>query len=128
MAFNDPDPVEEQMNLRVEEMTPAELVIYIQTYQGAFDRHMAVEGFIERSIFKSMQKIYGQATAGQIVKWAMYKYHGVYAGDVITFTSFAKGRKWWNDRMHQELQAHLRQERPPTASRVAVGSVRLSDL
>lgn len=128
MSFSDKDPVEQDMGLRVEEMTPAELVTYIKTYQEAFERHMAVEGFIERSVFKSMQRIYGQATAGQIVKWVFYKYKGVWRNEVVGFTSFAKGRKWWVDMMYQEMQAQQRKEAVPTASRVAVGSFKLSDL
>lgn len=128
MSFSDKDPIEEMMSLRVEEMTPGELVTYIKTYQEAFDRRMAVEGMIERSIFKSMQRIYGAATAGQIVKWAFYKYHGVYGGEVITFTSFTKGRKWWVDKMHQEMQAAQRKETAKSPSRVGVGAQRLSAL
>ncbi len=129
MAFTDPDPIEQMMNLRVEEMTPQELVTYIKTYQEAFDRHMAVEGYIERSVFKSMQKIYGQATAGQIVKWVMYRYHGVWRDDVVTFTSFAKGRKWWVDMMHQEMQEHRRKESSrPAQESYSIGAKKLVDL
>lgn len=126
--FSDPDPVEEQMNLRVEEMSPNELVTYIKTYQEAFGRRMAVEGYIERSVFASMQRIYGKETAGQIVKWVMYKYHGVWRSEVVSFTSFSKGRKWWVDMMHQEMQERQRKEAAKPAERVAVGATRLSDL
>jgi len=128
MAFTDLDPVEQQMSLRVEDMTPNELVTYIKTYQEAFDRKMAVEGFIERSVFKSMQKIYGQATAGQIVKWVFYRYHGIWNGEVVGFTSFSKGRKWWVDKMHQEMQERQRKETAKPAERVGIGAMRLSDL
>lgn len=128
MAFSDPDPIESLMSLRIEEMTPQEIVTYIKTYQDAFGRKMAVEGFIERSIFKSMQRIYGKDTANLIVKWAFYKYKGVWSGEVITFTSFSKGRKWWVDKMHQEMQEYQRKEAARPVERVALGSVRLSDL
>lgn len=128
MAFSDPDPIEQDMNLRVEEMTPQELVTYIKTYQEAFDRRMAVEGFIERSVLKSLQKIYGQQDAGRIVKWVMYKYHGVYRGEVVGFTAFSKGRKWWVDMMHQEMQERLRKEAEKPRERVGVGARRLSEL
>jgi len=128
MAFTDPDPVEEQMNLRVEEMTPNELVTYLKTYQEAFGRRMAVEGKIERAVFGSLQRIYGKADAGRIVKWACYKYHGVWNGEVVGFTSFSKGRKWWVDKMHQELQERVRQDEATPAERVGVGAKRLSEL
>lgn len=126
--FSDLDPLEQDMGLRCEDMTPQELVTYIKAYQHAFGREMAVEGFIERSIFKSMQKIYGQATAGKIVKWVFYRYHGVYAGEPVTFTAFTKGRKWWVDKMHLEMQDAIRKEKPASASRVSVGAMKLSDL
>lgn len=127
MAFTDPDPIEQQMGLRCEDMTPDELVAYIRTYQNAFDRRMAVEGTVERKVFEGMKRIYGEKTAGQIVKWAFYKYKGIWKGDVVVFTSFSKGRKWWVDMMYQELQAALRKE-TTSASRVGIGSKRLSDL
>lgn len=128
MAFSDPDPLEADMKLRVEEMTPNELVTYIKRYQEAFGRNMAVEGKIERAVLGSMQRIYGQATAGQIVKWVMYRYHGVYRNEVVKFTDFAKGRKWWVDMMHQEMQERVRKESSRPAERVGVGAMRLSDL
>lgn len=128
MAFSDLDPLEQDMGVRCEDMNPQQLVTYIKDYQHAFGHELAVEGFIERSVFKSMQNIYGKATAGLIVKWVFYKYHGLYAGETVTFTAFAKGRKWWVDKMHQEMQEAQRKERPSTASRVAVGAFKLSDL
>lgn len=128
MAFRDQDPVEQVMGLRCEDMGPDELVTYIKTFQEAYGRHLAVDGMIERSVFKGMKRIYGEQTAGLIVKWVFYKYKGVYQGDVVTFTKFAKGRKWWVDMMHQEMQAAQAKETPRTASRVGVGSKRLSDL
>ena len=127
MVFSDQDPVEQEMGIRCEDMSPDELVTYIKTYQGAFDRHLAVDGLIERSVFKGMKRIYGEKTAGLIVKWVFYKYKGVYAGDVITFTKFAKGRKWWVDQMHQEMQVAQRKEESRPADR-AVGARKLSSL
>ena len=126
--FDDLDPIEEDMGIACQDMTPEQLVTYIKTYQGAFDRHLAVEGNIERSVFRSMKKIYGDKTAGLIVKWVFYKHKGMYRGEVVTFTSFAKGRKWWVDLMHQEMQAAQRKASPKKASHAGVGSKRLSDL
>jgi len=128
MGFSDLDPVEQDMGLRCEDMGPDELVTYIKTFQEAYGRHLAVDGMIERSVFKGMKRIYGDKTAGLIVKWVFYKYKGLYQGDVVTFTKFAKGRKWWVDQMHQEMQAAQRKDDVKTASRVGVGTKRLSDL
>lgn len=116
------------MGVRCEDMTPEQLVTYIKTYQEAYGRHLAVDGQIERAVFRGMKRIYGEATAGLIVKWVFYKYKGLHQGDVVTFTKFAKGRKWWVDMMHQEMQAAQRKEESKTSSRVGVGSKRLSDL
>jgi len=130
LAFSDRDPVEELMGLRVEDMNPNELVTYLKTYQDAFDRRLAVQGHMERAIFRSMQKIYGTTDAGLIVKWSLYRYKGVYGGEPITFTSFAKGRKWWVDKMHLEMQAHRAKESQASVDPavIGVGAMRLSDL
>jgi hypothetical protein len=127
MSFTDPDPVEDLMGVRVEEMTPDELVAYIKTYQAAFDLVLAVEGVQERSIFKGMQRVYGQRTAGQIVKWVFYTYKGVYDGQPVRFNSFALGRKWWVDKMHLEMQQHMNKQAPLSASRVKEPGVRVLD-
>lgn len=127
MAFGDTDPLEEQMGIRCEDMSPEQLVSYIKAYQEAFGVTLAVEGYQERAIFGAMQRTYGQKTAGKIVKWVFYKYHGLIDGKRVTFTSFAKGRKWWVDKMHVEMQGAERRQ-VETASRVSVGSKRLSDL
>ena len=99
--FLDPDPIEQDMGLPVEEMNPDQLVAYLKTYHAAYGLDMAVEGHQERAIFRSMQKIYGQRTAGRIVKWVTYTHKGRWDGVPVRFTSFCKGRKWWVD-----LDAH----------------------
>jgi len=109
MSFDDVDPVEQHLGVRVEEMTPDELVAYIKTYHRAFDLTLAVEGIQERRIFQAMQRIYGQATAGRIVKWVFYQHKGHYDGQPVRFASFCKARKWWVDMMHLEMQSHVRQ-------------------
>lgn len=128
MVFSDSDPLEQGMGVRCEDMSPEQLVSYIKTYQKAFGINLAVEGVIERSIFRSMQKIYGRKSAGNIVKWVFYKYHGRYSGEPVAFTSFSKGRKWWVDKMYIELQDHLRKEKPSTPGKSSVGAKKLSDL
>jgi glutathione peroxidase-family protein len=128
MAFSDPSPLEQDMNVLCENMSPEQLVTYIKDYQLAYGRQLAVQGDAERSVFKSMKRIYGEKTAGQIVKWVFYKHRGVWKGEVVVFFSFSKGRKWWTDLMHQEMQAAQRKETVKKTSRVGVGSKRLSDL
>lgn len=127
MSFNDPDPLEQDMGIMCADMSPEQLVSYIKAYQEAFGVSLAVEGYQERAIFGSMQRTYGAKTAGKIVKWVFYKYHGLQDGQRVSFTSFSKGRKWWVDKMHIEMQGAERRQ-VETASRVSVGSKRLSDL
>ena len=106
--FLDPDPIEQDMGLPVEEMNPDQLVAYLKTYHAAYGLDMAVEGHQERAIFRSMQNIYGQRTAGRIVKWVTYTHKGRWDGQPVRFASFCKARKWWVDMMHMEMQDSLR--------------------
>lgn len=108
MSFDDPDPIEQEMGVRVENMTPDELVAYIKMYHRAFDLDLAVEGMRERAVFQGMQRTYGQRTAGRIVKWVFYEHKGKYRDRTVGFFDFAKGSKWWVDQMHLEMQTHLR--------------------
>lgn len=122
MAFSDKDPLEEEMGVRCEDMSVDELVSYIKRYHAAFDRSIAIDGHPERAVFKGMKRIYGEKTAGLIVKWVFYHYKGLYRGDVVTPLSFAKGRKWWVDMMHQEMQQRQRRDESRPAVKVTQGS------
>lgn len=130
MAFSDTDPLEKDMGVRCEDMNPDQLVTYIKTYQEAFGLNLKIDGFPERAVFKGMQRIYGQTDAGLIVKWVFYKYKGRYDNEPVRHLSFAKGRKWWVDKMHLEMQEELRRAAPMsyTASAAAFGVRSLSDL
>lgn len=128
MAFTDDDPLEQDMGIRCEDMTPDQLVAYIKSYQAAFGLNLPVDGLPERSVFKGMQRIYGRRDAGNIVKWVFYKYKGRYAGEPVRYQSFAKGRKWWVDKMHLEMQDEMRRAASTTASGSSLGVVSLLDL
>ena len=111
--FNDQDPVEQKMSIRVEEMTPAELTTYVMESQARFGLHLVIEDPQDRKIFQAMQKLYGKQTAGQIVKWVFYKHGGKWDREPVRFGSFSKGRKWWTDMMHLELQQYQRRSDRP---------------
>lgn len=128
MSFSDNDPIEQEMGVRCEDMDPGQLVTYIKTYHHAYGRELAVDGVRERAVFKGLQHRYGPKTAGNIVKWVFYHHKGRWNDKWVGFFSFSKGSKWWTDMMHMEYQDALDKEKPKTASRVAVGSQRLSDL
>lgn len=115
--FVDPDPIEQDMGVRVEKMNPDQLVAYLKTYHAAYGLDLAVEGHQERAIFRSLQKIYGQADAGRIVKWVTYTHKGRWDGSPVRFASFCKARKWWVDIMHLEMQDGLRVDAAITARR-----------
>lgn len=128
MSFSDTDPLEEDMGIRCEDMTPDQLVSYIKSYQEAFGLNLPVEGLPERSVFKGMQRLYGKRDAGLIVKWVFYKHKGRWDGEPVRYQSFAKGRRWWVDKMYTELQDELRRESARTATGSGLGTVSLLDL
>lgn len=130
MAFTDDDPLEQDMGVRCEDMTPDQLIAYVKSYQGAFGLNIRIEGTPERAVFRAMQRIYGRRDAGLIVKWVFYKHRGRWEGEPVTPFSFTKGRKWWLDKMHLEMQEATNQPEPRSyASSASEFGVRsLSDL
>lgn len=127
MAFSDMDPLEEDMGVRCEDMTPDQLVSYIKSYQEAFGLNLPVDGLPERSVFKGMQRIYGQ-DAGRIVKWVFYAHKGRYQGEAVRYQSFAKGRKWWVDKMYLEMQEALAKQDSRRYTGATLGGPGLLDL
>lgn len=108
MAFTDPDPLEQQMGVLCEDMAPKNLLDYVVQYHRAFGTRLAVDGPPEISVFRCMQRVYGKRDAGLIVKWVFYNHRGQWRGEKVTPLSFSKGRRWWVDRMHVEMQEELR--------------------
>lgn len=130
MAFSDTDPLEDDMGIRCEDMSPDQLVAYIKSYHAAFGLNISIDGHPERAVFRGMQRIYGPADTGRIVKWVFYKYRGHYDNQIVTPLSFAKGRKWWVDRMHLEMQQEQARLAPKsyTAAAAEFGMRSLADL
>lgn len=128
--FSDSDPLEDDMGVMCENMSPDQLVAYIKSYQEAFGLNLRVDGTPERAVFSGMHRIYGRRDAGRIVKWVFWKYRGRYENEPVRHFSFAKGRKWWVDKMHLEMQAELRRERSRTepSRTLGLGVVNLADL
>ena len=129
MAFTDEDPLEQDMGVRCEDMSPDQLVAYVKSWQGAFGLDVRIDGHPERAVFRGMRRIYGQRDAGLIVKWVFYKHRGRREdGSPVTPLSFAKGRKWWVDRMHLEMQEHMRRATPAAYQGATLGGRGLLDL
>lgn len=119
-AFSDPDQVEQSIGVRVEDMTPDQLVCYVKESMKLLHQvELVVDGFKERAVFRAMQANYGKVDTGQIVKWAFYRHRGEWKGEKIQYFSFAKGRKWWVDMMHMEMQGARRREKPRTSAPTA---------
>lgn len=129
MSFSDPDPLEEDMSVMCEDMTPDQLIAYLKSYHQAFGLILKVQGHQELAVFRHLKKVYGR-DAGLIVKWTTYHYKGFFRGEPITFNSFSKGRKWFTDKMHLEVQQELRKEnsRTYTATGGSLGGRGLADL
>lgn len=128
MAFVDSDPLEDDMGVRCEDMTPDQLVAYIKSYQSAFGLNLRVEGLKERAVFRGLQRVYGKANAGNIVKWAFYHHKGRFRDEPVGFFMFSKGNKWWTDKLYLEMQESLARESRITATGVSLGVVSLADL
>lgn len=110
MAFSDTDPLEEDMGVRCEDMNADQLVAYIKAYQDAFGFNLKVEGPKERGVFRGLQRVYGNANAGRIVKWAFYHHKGKFRDEIINFFHFSKGNKWLTDKFYLELQQDAAKE------------------
>ena len=96
-------------SVRVEEMNPDQLVAYVKDSQQALRLGAwSVEGFQERAVFRSHAEALRPADRRAIIKWVFYKHGGKWDGQPVRFVSFSKGRKWWTDMMHLEMQDHLR--------------------
>lgn len=120
--FVDLDPIEEYLGKSVVEMTEWELISYLKDAMRAlYDIDLAVEGYAERSILVCLRKTYGTDT-GRIVKWVIWQHHGRPDGQYVTFTSFSKGRRWFTDRMHLEMQDQVARESAPAQKPVGMVS------
>lgn len=132
MGFLDKDPLEELMGVRVERMRPYQLVEYIQTYQEAFGLTLKARKHAEDQVFIDLQETYGKRDAGRIVKWAFYSggpHKGNWQNRPIGFRDFARGSKWWTDRLHLEMQKHLAAPKVSVKTyEKTVGQKQLSDL
>ena len=127
--FSDTDPLEEDMGVRCEDMTPDQLVAYIKSYQGVvYNLELKVEGIKERAVFRGLQRLYGRQDAGRIVKWAFYHHRGRFRDEPIGFFLFTKGNKWFTDKLYSELQEEMRKETSRTYQGASLGVRSLSDL
>jgi hypothetical protein len=93
--------------------------------QAMHDLKLPVIGHPERAVFACLQRTYGVADAGRIVKWAFWKYDGKPDGKPITYNSFMKAKKWQTDKWYIELQQHEKREQKSSGSE---GFASLKDL
>ena len=127
--FVDADPLEEDMGILCQDMVPDQLIAYIKDYQEAFGLNLKIDGQRERSVLTGMTRIYGKHDAGLIIKWVFYRYKGRWGDEPVTVWSFSKGRKWWLDKMHLEMQDALRKEQARTYTAASsLGGRGLADL
>jgi hypothetical protein len=129
-AFDDLDPIELTLGKPVTAMTDTELVSYLKVavryYQGI---ELAVEGTRERAVMAGLKRTYGP-DAGPLVKWAMWRHGGKFRNEIINHFAFTKGRKWFTDKLHIELQEHRNAERAraAAAARASAGFATGADL
>ena len=115
--FTDTDPLEEEMHVRCEDMTSDQLTSYFQAWQHHINGvNLKLDGQEWRRM-AWLQEVYGQADAGNIVKWVCWKHRGKIDGEIVTHRRFNSRMKWWVDKMHIGMQMEIRREqRKPTAA------------
>lgn len=128
MSFSDADPLEQDMGVMCQDMTPDQLVAYIKSYQAAFGLNLRVDGIKERAVFRGLQKLYGKANAGNIVKWAFYHHKGRFREEPVGFFMFSKGNKWWTDKLYLEMQESMAKDTRRTTTGASLGVTSLADL
>lgn len=85
-------------------MGDLELISYLRSFmQAVHGLDLSVDGAPERAVMAKLRRTYG-TDGGQIVKWVLWRYSGLWEGAPVGYFSFASGRKWWTDKMHAELQ------------------------
>lgn len=112
--FSDADPIEDEMGVRVEFMSPIQLQEYVQTFHAAYGLTLVAGKYSSSKIFTELQATYGRRAAGRIVKWAFYMggpHQGRRNGKPITFSDFAPRCKWLTDSWHLAYQERIAQEK-----------------
>lgn len=111
------DEIEDSMRKLTIDMTPWELITYLKgALKALYGIELIAEGKSEPGIMGRLQATYGQHDAGLIIKWVVWRYwcrDSANPGQYVKFNSFAKGRKWWVDTMHAEMQEQVRKETIP---------------
>lgn len=110
--FDDPDPIEEEMGVKVEQMSPDQLIAYLKRCVEVLHGVRMVVGSDnkERFVFQGLRNQY-KLDAGRIVKWVVTTHQARDDGKIVGFFSFTKARKWWLDKMYSEMQQHVASER-----------------
>ena len=98
------DPLEEDIGLPCEDMTPDQLVVYLKDYHFNINHVVLKLDGQEYRRMKWLQDIYGPRDAGHIVKWVCQHYGGKYDNQLVTHRRFNAKMKWWVDCMHMEMQ------------------------
>ena len=112
-----PDPIEKYMDVRVEDMTPAEMASYLKLYlSNRYGIDLPMDGIKERKTFEGFKKRYPNGLAGRILQWVMMHHHGKRDGEYVTSALFSAGFSWWTDKMAVEMQAHEQRETRCAAS------------
>jgi hypothetical protein len=136
VAFLDPDPLESEQALRVEEMNADQLVTYLKEYQQALNGlTLSLSGVVEYKRMCWLIEVYGQPDAGRIIKWTYWRHRGRWNNraknsiEVIRHARFNSKLKWWVDMMHTEMQEQVaRENNVVKTSPASVGFSTSSDL
>lgn len=110
-----PDKSEKHLGAVVTEMSPFQLVSYLK---DAMEIRYGIElridgaGAKERAVMTQLQKVYGEAGAGHILKFVIIEMLGKdEKGKPVTFFSFSKARKWWTDELYGSAQVRAQMDR-----------------
>ena len=128
--FLDEDQIESAMGVRVEYMSPVQLQDYVRRCHAADGLTVVPGRYASDRVFLDLHATYGKRAAGRIVKWAFAPegpYRGRFRDHPITHSDFARGSKWWTDKLHLEMQEQIAREKTASARAAAPAGARRLD-
>lgn len=110
------DPIEEKIGKALEKMKPHELAKYVNTYQKEVNGiELSGNPQADFATMKAFQRDYGPEKAAAIIRDLFLRGEGrakvSRREEMVTVRHFAKGLRWWTDKVDIRLQEATRADR-----------------
>jgi hypothetical protein len=133
VSFLDQDPVEEDMGLRVEDMTSDQLAVYFKEQMKAINDIDVSLGLVDFAIMKNfLVGKYRQPNAGRILKWLFFRHKGKVTihgeRQVASTRIFVEKLKWMIDKLNVEMQMAVAREERKRVAPASKGFASIEDL